>query len=259
VLGKDTLVGGPDPFAWLDSKYKVSKKLLEKNFDKPLEIHTRSDLIAHDDYIAALNPNKHKVYMHIISMDESFNRALEPGQPSALRRIQAAKKLYESGVSVTIAHDVFENRKLSEEVKKLNRLDELKMHKYAKGVKIKPFPVKISDKAASIVNDAINDKNLLVGRVQASSERTTYKDLFEGYVKDKNEELLAVLRTPHDDFSKTSVWFNMHALCGMENPDTKLPDGYEWDAYPIDDLKPEHKRAAMGEPCALGKECLYEY
>jgi hypothetical protein len=88
-------------------------------------------------------------------MDESFNRALEPGQPSALRRIMAAKKLYENGVPVTIAHDVFENKNLSEEVKKLNRIDELKMHKYAKGVKVKPFPVKISDKAAIIVNEAV--------------------------------------------------------------------------------------------------------
>lgn len=156
VLGKDALIGGQDPFAWLDAKYKVSLNLLIKNVDNPLDIHTRSDLIAHDDYIAALNPNKHKVHMHIISTNEDFNRRLEPNQPSALRRILAAKKLRESGVPITIVHDVFENKNLHPSVEKLNKLDQLKMQRLASGVKVKAVPVKISDKAAKIVNDLLS-------------------------------------------------------------------------------------------------------
>jgi DNA repair photolyase len=79
VLGKDVLVGGPDPFSWIDAKYKVTKKLLEKNYENPLEIHTRSDLISHDDYIANLNPVKHKVFMHICSTNDDFAKFVEPG------------------------------------------------------------------------------------------------------------------------------------------------------------------------------------
>ena len=80
-------------------------------------------------------------------------------------------------------------------------------------------------------------------------------------MKEKNKKLLAVLRVdPDKGVSSTKVWFTLHALCGMESPNTKLPLGYEWDAYPIGDLKPEHKRAATHEPCALGDECLqYPY
>lgn len=157
VLGKDVLVGGQDPFTWADSKYKVTKKLLQKHFDKPLEIHTRSDLIAHDDYIAAINPNKHKVYMHIISTNDDIKRELEPQQPSARRRLGAARKLKENYIQVYIAHDIFENENLIPEVQKFFKLDELALRKYAKNIKVVPMKVKISDEAAEIVNEAVKD------------------------------------------------------------------------------------------------------
>ena len=168
VLGKDVLVGGQDPFTWQDAKYKVSQKLLYKNYDKPLEIHTRSDLIAHDDYIAALNPNKHKVFMHIITTNDDINKDLEPGQPSALRRIRAAKKLHESLIPVAIAHDIFENKNLIPEVEQLRKLDDLRMRKEAKGVKVIPMKVKITDKSAEIVNDAVKrDAGRIAAKVMA--------------------------------------------------------------------------------------------
>jgi hypothetical protein len=155
VLGKDVLMGGSDPFVWADTKYKVTKKLLQKNWDNPLEIHTRSNLIAHDDYIKVLNPNKHKVFIHIVSTDDAINKELEPHQPSARRRLGAAKKLQESLIPVTIAHDIFENKNLIPDVEKLQKLDDLKMRKEGKGLKVKQMPVKISDKAAEIINDTV--------------------------------------------------------------------------------------------------------
>lgn len=163
VLGKDVLVGGPDPFSWTDATYKISRQLLEKNADKPLVIHTRSDLICHADYLERLNPSKHKVFIHVCSTDEEFNRQLEGGQPSALRRIRAAKALHDGGIQVAIAHDVFENKNLSPEVTHFNGLNEIKLRKEAQGVKVVKFPFKVSDSAAKIVNNAMKHVSQKVG------------------------------------------------------------------------------------------------
>ena len=163
VLGKDVLIGGPDPFSWADSKYKVSFQLLEKNHDNPLVIHTRSDLIGHSDYIELLNPSKHKVFIHVCSTDEEFNRQIESGQPSALRRISAAKHLHDKGIQVSIAHDVFEINSLSPEVVHFNGLNEIKLRKEASGVKVVKFPFKISDSAAKIINNAMKSVSRKAG------------------------------------------------------------------------------------------------
>lgn len=115
VLGKDVPKGGSDPFVWMDTKYGATKKALEQNFDKPLTINTRSDLIAHDDYINLLNPEKHKINIHILSPeDDRITRILEPGAPNTKRRLQAAQKLQDLGFNVTLVQDILKSPKLSE-------------------------------------------------------------------------------------------------------------------------------------------------
>jgi hypothetical protein len=119
TLGKEVPKGGTDPFAWMDTKYGATKKALEQNYDKPLTINTRSDLIAHDDYIALLNPSKHKINIHVLSPEnDRITRILEPGAPSTKRRLAAAKKLQDMGFDVTIVQDILKHPKLSENMRK---------------------------------------------------------------------------------------------------------------------------------------------
>ena len=107
ILGKGVPQGtGADPFMWMDDKYGATKSALKANHDKKLEIHTRSDLVAHDDYIELLNPQLHTVYLHLFTEDEKVARAVEPGCPSAKRRLKAAQKLIDSGIRVVIALDM---------------------------------------------------------------------------------------------------------------------------------------------------------
>lgn len=109
-LGKHVAQGGPDPFAWMDVKHKATQKLLDEVKGMPLTISTRSDLIAHDDYMSKLDPRNHKIRMHIAhypSEDQSLAHkySLERATPSTSRRLKAAKKLKDAGFNVTIVHD----------------------------------------------------------------------------------------------------------------------------------------------------------
>jgi len=108
TLGKRVATGGGEPFPWIDLKYGVSKQILKDNKDKDLTIHTRSDLIAHDDYMKHLTPGKHKIKMHVMADNDRLSRQLEPGAPSVARRMAAAKKLRDAGHDVTIVHDQVE-------------------------------------------------------------------------------------------------------------------------------------------------------
>lgn len=107
VLGKGVPRGdGPDPFAYMDRKYGATAKALLDHYHKPLDIHTRSDLVAHDDYMDYMNPKKHTINMHIMTHNDSIGKYMEPGAPSAKRRMLAIKKLREKGFKVNLIHDV---------------------------------------------------------------------------------------------------------------------------------------------------------
>jgi hypothetical protein len=105
VLGKRVAQGGTDPFMWMDRKYGHTKEVLRRHKDKDLEIHTRSDLIAHDEYMDHLTPGKHKIFMHLSTRNSDLQRNIEPGAASPLRRLEAAKRLRDAGHDVTIVHD----------------------------------------------------------------------------------------------------------------------------------------------------------
>jgi hypothetical protein len=120
VLGKGVPLGnGADPFMWMDHKLGVTKRLLQEHADQPLQIHTRSDLIGHDDYLKHLKKH-HVVYMHVPSMDEEVTRQIEPGAPSVSRRLTAAKKLKDHGIRVHIVHDKFTNDDIHPVLKQAN-------------------------------------------------------------------------------------------------------------------------------------------
>jgi hypothetical protein len=117
VLGKGVLTGETDPFAWLDAKYGITKKLLEREKGKPLQIFTRSDLISHDDYINAMDKANHQINIVINGNNKRVARLIEPGAPSILRRINAANKLKELGYNVKIVQQNYKNPQMNEELK----------------------------------------------------------------------------------------------------------------------------------------------
>lgn len=93
-----------DSFMWLDQKYKVTQELIKiLNFYKyPYIIATRSDLIAHDTYIDLMDKDLCSVQMSIISTNEEVNKKIEPGAPSAQRRLNALRKLNQAGFWTTV-------------------------------------------------------------------------------------------------------------------------------------------------------------
>lgn len=110
VLGKGVETGsGPDPFMWMDRKYKTGLNALKAHKGLPLEINTRSDLIAHDQYIEHLDPKNHVINIHFMSDNDDINRKLEPGAPSVKRRMRAAKKLMDEGFKVNLIHNKLEH------------------------------------------------------------------------------------------------------------------------------------------------------
>ena len=92
-----------DSFMVIDKKYKVTQELLKilSYYDYPYIIFTRSDLIAHDEYLQLLRSDLCSVQMSIASINDAMNRQIEPGAPSAQRRLKALQKLVRNGFWTT--------------------------------------------------------------------------------------------------------------------------------------------------------------
>lgn len=123
VLGSDLAQGGADPFAWMDTKYGFGKKALEAHRGKNLEINTRSDLIAHDDYIGLLDPSLHHVTFRVPNANDQISRVSVGGAPSFKRIMTAIKKLKENEIPVSI---IFEDLPLKESLKRTNDFELIK-------------------------------------------------------------------------------------------------------------------------------------
>lgn len=93
-----------DSFMWNDAKFKVTKELLKilSFYEYPYIVFTRSDLIARDDYAELINPKLAAVQQSICSINEDLNKKLEPGAPSAKRRLEALQKLAKQGIWTTV-------------------------------------------------------------------------------------------------------------------------------------------------------------
>lgn len=88
-----------DSFMWIDLKYGVTKELLKilSFYKYPHIIFTRSDLVAHDDYLEYLDRKLAAVQFSISGGNEKIARIVEPGAPGITRRLVALQKLAEHG------------------------------------------------------------------------------------------------------------------------------------------------------------------
>lgn len=93
-----------DSFMWSDQKYKVTQELLRilRHYQYPYVIFTRSDLVAHEDYISLLDPKLCAIQFSLSSINEDLVRKMEPGAPSSARRLKALQKLSEAGFWTTV-------------------------------------------------------------------------------------------------------------------------------------------------------------
>lgn len=93
-----------DSFMWMDQKYKVTQELLKilKFYQYPNVIFTRSDLVATDEYLNLLDPKLSAIQFSISSTNESLVRKMEPGAPSAKRRLAALQKISKAGYWTTV-------------------------------------------------------------------------------------------------------------------------------------------------------------
>ena len=93
-----------DSFMWVDQKYKVTQELLKilKHYNYPYVIFTRSDLVARDDYMKLIDPNLAAIQFSMSSTNDDLLKKIEPGAPSAKRRLVALKKLAEHGFWTTV-------------------------------------------------------------------------------------------------------------------------------------------------------------
>jgi DNA repair photolyase len=93
-----------DSFMAMDQKYKVTQELLKilSYYNYPYVIFTRSDLVAHDEYMKLLNPKLASVQFSLSSTNDALVKKIEPGAPSAKRRLVALAKLGEAGFWTTV-------------------------------------------------------------------------------------------------------------------------------------------------------------
>ena len=93
-----------DSFMWMDQKYKVTQELLKilKHYNYPYIVFTRSDLVAHDEYLKLLDPKIGSVQFSMSSVNDEMIKKIEPGAPSAKRRLKALQKLNENGIWTTV-------------------------------------------------------------------------------------------------------------------------------------------------------------
>jgi hypothetical protein len=100
-----------DPFMFLDRKYKITQETIEmlEHYGVSYIIRTRSDLVAHDEYMDAFtNYNCERIEIRVDRTDDQMNKLIEAGAPSSLRRLKAAQKLSKRGFKVYIRQHVIE-------------------------------------------------------------------------------------------------------------------------------------------------------
>ncbi len=93
-----------DSFMFMDKKYKVTQELLRllKFYNYPYIIFTRSDLVAHDDYLKLMDTDLASIQFSISSINDEMNKLIEPGAPSAKRRLISAQTLSKAGFWTTV-------------------------------------------------------------------------------------------------------------------------------------------------------------
>lgn len=88
-----------DSFMWMDLRYGITKEFMKilSHYKYPAVIFTRSDLVAHDEYMKVMDPKLFSVQFSIAGNNEELTKKIEPGAPTVTRRLKALKKLSENG------------------------------------------------------------------------------------------------------------------------------------------------------------------
>lgn len=101
-VGRSVSKGGTDPLMWMDMTYRITHEFIKAKHGYPLKIHTRSDLVAHEDYVNVLDKYNHMIYIYTNDLTEEECRQLEPGAPSNKRRYKAYLRLKELGFNALL-------------------------------------------------------------------------------------------------------------------------------------------------------------
>ena len=98
VVGKVYMSSISDPYQPIEEKLELTKKILE-NMNKRIKISilTKSDLVLRDVELFKRFKNI-EVGLTVNGFEESVKNDLEPYSPSIRRRVDALKRLYESGI-----------------------------------------------------------------------------------------------------------------------------------------------------------------
>ena len=93
-----------DSFMFMDNKYGVTEELLRilDHYKYPYVIFTRSDLIAQDEYLELINKDLAAIQFSMSSTNDELNKLIEPGAPSAKRRLRALEKINNEGYWTTV-------------------------------------------------------------------------------------------------------------------------------------------------------------
>ena len=92
-----------DSFMPQEKKFKVTLEALKiLNYYKyPYIIFTRSDLISSDEYLNVFDPELCSIQMSISSTNDVMNKLIEPGTPSAKRRLKSLGEVSRAGIWTT--------------------------------------------------------------------------------------------------------------------------------------------------------------
>lgn len=93
-----------DSFMYMDKKIGVTKEFLKilNHYNYPYLIFTRSDLIAQEEYLQLIDPNLAAIQFSMSSTNDALNKLIEPGAPSAERRLKALSKINKLGYWTTV-------------------------------------------------------------------------------------------------------------------------------------------------------------
>jgi DNA repair photolyase len=233
-----------DSFMWMDQKYKITQELLKilKFYDYPYVIFTRSDLVATDEYMKLLDKNLASIQFSMSSTNDAMTKKIEPGAPSAKRRLKALEKLSTAGFWTTVRLNPFfpmhpdgyftdPNFKKSPDVAKFDyssfeMIDEIAAHKVpallAGFVRLSSFAVNQIEKAAGfnlrdfyrkdLVNKSVRDFHYSDTEI-----RYYYEQIRDRAFKNNIEFTTCYIGNGEDHFWKDQdLWSNKADCCNIK-------------------------------------------
>ncbi len=100
-----SMANSSDPYPRLEKKLELTKRVLKLFLRENVrfQIVTKSDMVVRD--IDLLKDAKCCVAVTVTTMDELIAKKLEPGAPPPVRRVEALRKLKDSGIPVSVRID----------------------------------------------------------------------------------------------------------------------------------------------------------